>query len=230
MARRWTDAALDAVTPPAVRDARGQGFLQALDGILGDLPRPGAWFIDPETCPAELLPALIAERSMEEFIAPGLPEEVQRRILNQAWDLHALKGYDAGVTLGLGLLGMPAEIVQWHETEPMGTPNTHRVTFRIDEQLFETGQQFFRQREIEAAARMIDATKRWSQGTEMAVTEDFTAGVGVRPGLAETVTDTAVLSPAVRAYPVAADIAVAAGISDIVTSLTSHEILPREAA
>jgi phage tail P2-like protein len=175
MERYWSDRQLDRITPPQVMDERGRAILRALDHIVGDKPLSEFYVRDADTCPSSALPALIAEYSMEEFIEPGLPEYVQRRILKNAWLLQSLEGYDAGVTLGLSLLGMTAVIEHWWQADPKRAPNTHDLTFFIGEQLFPNDQVFFGAREKKAAIRMIEATKRWSQESTIYV------GAALRP-------------------------------------------------
>ncbi|WP_217352002.1 phage tail protein, partial [Ruegeria sp. HKCCD8929] len=92
MSEYWPKEQLDRITPPQARDARGSAYLQALNEIIGDQPITAFQVKDAETCPAEALPALIAEYSMQEFIDPGLPEAIQRQILKNAWLLQSLEG------------------------------------------------------------------------------------------------------------------------------------------
>lgn len=175
MSGYWTSEEIERITPPQVLDERGSGYLNALNAGIGTLPITGFNMHDPETCPAEALPALIAEHAMEEFIQPDLPEHVQRRILKNTWLLKSLKAYDAGVKLGLELLGMTAIIEQWWQQQPMGAPNTHRLTVMIDEVLYPDADGYFSPRQTRATIRMIEATKRHSQGTDLRV------GVPSRP-------------------------------------------------
>ncbi len=167
MARYWSDQQLDHITPPQVNDIRGRAFLRTLDQMIAAHPLRGFFVRDALTCPSKALPALIAEYSLEEFIAPGLPEHVVRRIVANAWFLHEGKGYDDGVMLGLNLLGMSGDIKHWYQETPMAAANTHVITFGVDELLFGDGDGRFDQRQIRAAKKMIDATKRWSQGSEI---------------------------------------------------------------
>lgn len=74
---------------------------------------------DPMTVDAKLLPYMIREFSAQNYIQADYPEHVQRRILKNIWNLKSLEGYDAGVKLGLKILGMTAEIEQWHQQTPM---------------------------------------------------------------------------------------------------------------
>ena len=111
MTRYWPDSQLDRITPPQVLDERGKAILRSLDHIIGERPIEEFYVRDAVTCPSEALPALIAETSMEEFIEPGLPEAIVRRILKHAWLLQSLAGKDDGVLLGLSLLGINASRV-----------------------------------------------------------------------------------------------------------------------
>ncbi|WP_160175166.1 phage tail protein I [Ruegeria halocynthiae] len=197
MSAYWPRSKLDRITPPQVLDERGSAYLQALNEIIGDQPITAFQVKDAETCPAEALPALIAEYSMEEFIDPDLPEAIQRRILKNAWLLQKLEGYDAGVKLGLSLLGMTAIIEQWHAQVPMGVANTHRITVEIDELLYPDEGGHFSDRQVAAIWRMINATKRHSQGTELrtAVAARGKAYVGVYMGAVIKATAPAVVPP-----------------------------------
>jgi phage tail P2-like protein len=169
MGQYWSDYQLDRITPPQVTDARGRAVVRALDNIIGDQPISTFYVRDAETCPASALPALIAEKSMEEYIDPSLPEHVQRRILKNAWILQSLKGYDSGVKMGLDLLGMTMQIEHWWQVDPKREPNTHRLIYYIGEDLFPGEPSHLNQRSTKAALRMIDATKRWSQESELFV-------------------------------------------------------------
>lgn len=167
MTRYWPDEQLDRITPPQVHDARGRAMLRVLDSFFADQPLLGFHIKDPATCPAEMLPALIAEYSMEEFIEEGFPEDVVRRILKNAWLLKRFKGYDKGVRLGLELLGMEADIEHWHQMVPMGTPNTHRIHILLDAPVFPESTSVFDDREVQAVSSMVEACKRFSQESEI---------------------------------------------------------------
>lgn len=172
MGRYWSDRQLDRATPPQALDARGRAVLRAVDGHFAGHPLSGFAIKDPMTCPAEALPALIAEYSMEEFIEPGLPEDVVRRILANRWQLKKYKGYDKGVRLGLDLLGMTADITHWHQMEPKDPANTQKLTINLGDRLFAPSPHVKRPRDLDAATRMIRATKRYSQ--DIAVAFGFT--------------------------------------------------------
>lgn len=163
------------LVPSGVRDERQLALAEIFGKGLCDIDLSKLLMVDPLTVDARLLPYMIHEFGARQFIDPELPEHVQRRILKNIWSLKALHGYDAGVKLGLELLGMTAVIDHWWQQSPMGTPNTHDLTFFIGEQLFPNGETLFGLREKQAAIRMIEATKRQSQGSTIYI------GAALRP-------------------------------------------------
>ena len=189
MAQYWSENQLDRATPPQVLDQRGKAILRVLNQIFGSKKIPGYELRDAQTCPAAALPALIAEHSMEEFIDPDLPEHIQRRILKQAWLLQTLEGYDAGVKLGLGLLGITAEIEHWWQVNPKRQANTHTIFLHIRDQEFGDDWQAFSTDQIATAWRMINSTKRQSQDTTLTTVEEFGTGAYVSPSCADLVVD-----------------------------------------
>jgi len=152
-----------SLLPPGIKDARQEALTRVLGDALSEIDIASLVMSDPLTVDAKLLPFMIREFSAQDYIDPELPEHVQRRILKNIWALQALKGYDAGVKLGLELLGMNGVVEHWHQVEPKRPANTHTIIFYVGEQLFPNEQTFFGAREIRAAKRMIDVTKRWSQ-------------------------------------------------------------------
>lgn len=181
MAGYWADEHLDRITPPEVRDERGWAYLRTLDRLIADRPLSSFLVKDADTCPVAALPALIAEYSMEEFIEPDAPEIVKRRLLKFGFFLQSMSGTDAGVKLALSLIGLRAEITQWYRQDPMGAPNTHRITVSMDEDLFPDTVGYVSAMQGRAALRLIDATKRWSQESDVrtAVSVSAQAYVGV---------------------------------------------------
>lgn len=158
-----------SLVPPGVRDERQMALAQLFGEALAEIDLGKLTMANPLTVDARLLPYMIREFGAQNLIDPGLPEHVQRRILANIWELKALHGYDAGVKLGLKLLGMVPEITHWHQMDPKGPANTHRITFYVGEQLFQNNEGLFGEREIRAAKRMINATKRWSQDSTYVV-------------------------------------------------------------
>lgn len=159
----WSDQQLAQITTPVVGDERGVALLRTVRDLLQDCGPQKLHVQSAQDCPAEMLPALIADRSMEEFIDPDLPEQTKRDILDREYALKRLKGYDAGVHLGMELLGYEPEIIQWHAQVPMAPPNTHIL------KIFATVSSGapYSANDVRAIHRMNDACKRWSQDTEL---------------------------------------------------------------
>ena len=132
----WSDQQLARATTPQATDVHGRAIIGVADRHFAANPLAAFYVRSAYTCPSAALPALIAEMSLQEFIAPGLPEDVVRDIIANGWRLQEAKGYDEGVRLGLSLLGMVGEIEHWWQVEPRRAPNTHRVTFYLGRQLY----------------------------------------------------------------------------------------------
>lgn len=151
-----------SLIPAGVKDSRQEALIQIFGEALARINLDRLIMVDPLTVDARLLPYMIREFAAQEFIDADLPEYVQRRILKNIWGLKSLHGYDAGVRLGLSLLGMQMVLKHWHQETPKGPPNTHIITFLVGETFFDEGV-VLGPRIIAAAERMIAATKRLSQ-------------------------------------------------------------------
>lgn len=166
-----------ALLSPGVKDARLEALTHVFGDALSKIDIASLLMSDPLTVDARLLPFMIREFSAQDYIDPAFPEHIQRRILNNIWDLQALKGFDAGVTLGLKLLGMTGVIEHWHQVEPKGPPNTHSITCYVGERIFDNEQAILNDRVQAAATRMIKATKRHSQETKMRIGAGFSGEI-----------------------------------------------------
>jgi phage tail P2-like protein len=158
-----------SLVPAGIKDTRQEALVQVFGEALGNINLSDLTMVDPLTVDARLLPYMIREFAAQEFIDTGLPEYVQRRILKDIWSLKSLHGYDAGVKLGLKMLGMSMQIEHWWQVEPKRAPNTHRLYFFVGENLFPDELSALNERATHAAIRMIDATKRLSQASEIFV-------------------------------------------------------------
>lgn len=186
-----------ALVPSGVDDDRQQAMAQAFGEMLAEFDFEALPIADPLTVDARLLPFLIRAFGAQDFIDPDLPEHVQRRILKNIWPLKALHGYNAGVKFGLSLLGMTAAIEHWWQAEPKRQANTHRITVEIDELLFPDDGGHFSDKQVAAIWRMINATKRQSQETEIrtGVTARGEAFMGAYVGTIVKATAPAVVPP-----------------------------------
>jgi hypothetical protein len=86
-----------------------------------------------------------------------------------AWALQSLEGKDAGVKLGLSLLGADVTITQWYQMQPKGAANTHRINCMIEDSIWPVEEGPFGPCQIGAMWRMINRTKRFSQDTELRI-------------------------------------------------------------
>jgi phage tail P2-like protein len=153
-----------SLVPPSVADARGRAFGGVIETAadtwdFGRVLHERLALVDPS-----VLPALIRECSIEEFVEPGLPDAAIRALLAASFELHALKGSIAGVRRGLDLIGV--DVIawqQWFERQPIGAPGTHVMTVRLRDPVFEADGRAITVRAIRAVHRMVDGMKRWSQ-------------------------------------------------------------------
>ena len=171
MGRRFEDRLI----PPGIHDARVRTLWGAFDAALAGVefsPRTLCMRTSAEMT-TEMLPLAVWELSLEEFMPEeGLPEHVVRRLIDRAYELHALKGTDEGVKLGLKLLtGLTPDIVHWWQTSPRGHHDTHTITVWVGEAVYGDGI-ILSEKVQRAALKIINATKRWSQDT------DFRLGAG----------------------------------------------------
>ena len=86
---------------------------------------------DADTCPAEWLPWLAWERSVDVW-SPRWTEAQQRAAIRSSLEIHRRKGTVAAVKMALATLDWDAELVEWHQTTPRGAPYTFAVELALD--------------------------------------------------------------------------------------------------
>ena len=106
-----------------------------------------------------------------------------RGLIDQAWRLHEEQGTDGGVRLGLSLIGVFPDIVQWWQTEPEGHHDTHEITAYVNDHIFDDEAAVLNAKVQMAVLRMIDATKRWSQDTYFKIGVGLNADIGAAGAL-----------------------------------------------
>lgn len=197
MSEEVTSIIPTALVPSGVKDERQHALAQLFGEALAKIELSALIMSDPMTVDARLLPFMIREFAAQDFINPDLPEMVQRRVLANIWELKSLHGYDAGVKLGLQLLGMTAQIEHWWQVEPKRQANTHIITVDINEILYPDEGGHFSDRQIAAIWKMINGTKRQSQGTGLraGVAASGKTFVGVYLGTSIRATATAIIPP-----------------------------------
>lgn len=149
--------------PPSVADERGVAFGKTMARAIADPDFKRLLFERIDTVDASVLPFLIREFSIEEFIEPGMTDAVIRRLLKLSYELHATKGFIHGVRRGLLMLGMRVVWKQWFQNVPKMQAGTHVATVFVNEPLFEGQSEIFDARVQRAASRMIEGMKRASQ-------------------------------------------------------------------
>lgn len=150
------------LVPPGVSDRRNHDFVAALSALLGEF-RPADLVIqDARTVPGGLLPIMIIEAGLSEFVSPGMREDLLRALIADAPAIHAMTGTVAGVRRALAAIGVQARWTQWFQQQPKGPHDTHKVVLFLADTVINGAAplDLVNQR---AAARIIDATKRWSQ-------------------------------------------------------------------
>jgi phage tail P2-like protein len=169
------------LVPASIADVRGRAFGLTMEQAFAEPDFVRLLFERIDTVDAAVLPFLVREFSMEEFIEPDMLEDVVRGLLKVAFELHAAKGFLHGVKRGLRMLNMDVVWTQWFEQSPKGQPGTHVATVFAGARLFSGQRVLLDERVQRAALRMIDQMKRWSQHVsfQMGVASKAQAGVAV---------------------------------------------------
>lgn len=151
------------VLPPSIADDRGRAILALFGEISGRFDWRRDLAVTWSDVPSAMLPYAIRSLALQEIVQPGMTEAIQRRLVENAYPLHALQGKVAGVRLGLSLLGMSVDWSQWFTQVPKGAPGTYVATIRVSEEVFAGEGRVLTFRLQRAASRMVDVMKRWSQ-------------------------------------------------------------------
>ena len=168
-----------ALVPPGVSDRRNHAFVSALSALFGEF-RPADLLIqDAFTVPADLLPVMVVEAGLSEFVSPGMREGVVRALIDAAPAIHAMTGTVEGTRRALAALDISARWTQWWQEEPKAHHDTHKVVLYFENTVI-ADQQPMAVANQRAAARVIAATQRWSQ--DIAVQYGMRAGTRLRLG------------------------------------------------
>lgn len=148
--------------PPGVSDQRSRDFVKTLSAFLADF-RPSALIIqDAWTAPAALLPIMVIEAGLSEFVSPGIREDLLRSLIDAAPEIHAMTGTIAGTRRALAAIGVETRWTQWWQETPKAPHDTHKIVLFLADTII-AGAAPLDLPNQQAAARVIDATKRWSQ-------------------------------------------------------------------
>lgn len=104
-----------------------------------------------DTCPAELLPWLAIQRSVDRW-DPEWSEPIKRKVVTDSFEVHKRKGTVGALRRVVEPFAEIIDITEWHQLEPMGAPGT----FSMSLALFDSGLSDTAIAELE---RMINDTK-----------------------------------------------------------------------
>lgn len=82
--------------------------------------------------PAQLLPWLAWERSVDDW-SDTWPVDIQRRAVALSVPLHKRKGTVWAVKQAIAITGYRAQIQEWWQQTPAGTPHTFAIDVEIDD-------------------------------------------------------------------------------------------------
>lgn len=132
-----------------------------------------------DTCPAELLPWLAIQRSVDRW-DPEWSEPIKRKVVTDSFEVHKRKGTVGALRRVVEPFAEIIDITEWHQLEPMGEPGT----FSLSLALFDSGLSDTAIAELE---RMINDTKPVSRhlvGLSITFSPDGTyyIGAGISSG------------------------------------------------
>ncbi len=174
--------------PGGIDDDRSRALAAAIER-LDDIDRTRLLVYHVDTVDASALPHLVEQFHLTDYIDDVTSEPLMRRLLKRAIALHRHKGTRWAVETALEAAGVTAEITEWWQTDPPATPNTFQVIAFIRP---EGGTAYALDATLIARLeRMVRASKRHSQGVELALgmeTETTRIRVGLTTLSGETVT------------------------------------------
>ncbi len=114
---------VDNLLPPnATTEERA---LEAAMARVENVQIPIKDLMDPQTCPANLLPFMAWAMSVDNW-SPDWPESIKRKVYAAALKVHQIKGTEGAVIDALSALGMKAVVLKWFEYEGV------RGKFKVD--------------------------------------------------------------------------------------------------
>jgi phage tail P2-like protein len=108
--------------------------IAAVNARLGDVPTPLRDLMNPDTCPAHLLPWLAAELAVSPW-NDQWTEMQKRAVIASSYQVHRQRGTLASLKAALIPLGLKVDVVEWWQENPPAAP----YTFRLDVDLADQG-------------------------------------------------------------------------------------------
>lgn len=128
--KRLEELELVDTLPEAIsQDISMRGFAYALQRQLHKLAKQvdsGAWYKNIDKATSAQLDHLAVEHDLQVW-RDKWPVELKRRVLKTAFLAKSKVGTVSAVRDALSTIGAAAEIVEWWQTEPKGTPHTFNI-------------------------------------------------------------------------------------------------------
>ncbi|KUJ04958.1 phage tail protein [Stenotrophomonas maltophilia] len=104
--------------------------LEAADAIVLTMPMRHGQIKDPWTCPAEFLPWLAWEMSLDTWDS-AWPEHIKRQRIASAINIQRHKGTAGSVREVIESFGGSVVIREWWQQEPRGVPHTFELVLTL---------------------------------------------------------------------------------------------------
>jgi len=105
-------------------------YLAATGAAIESLPIPIPDLGSAQTCPADVLPFLAWERSVDRWDA-AWPEPTKRAMIDASFLVHQRKGTVGAIRRAIEPLGFEVRIVPWYEMRPVGRRGTFHLDVRV---------------------------------------------------------------------------------------------------
>lgn len=151
-----------SLVPPGINDQRARDFVSAFSTVLSRFAPSSLMIQDVWTVQAGLLPIMVLEAGLSDFVSHNMREDLLRALIAHAPQIHARAGTVRGVRLALEAIGIAARWTQWWQEEPKAHHNTHKVVLFLSDTVI-NGHAPLDLANQQAAARIIRATMRHSQ-------------------------------------------------------------------
>lgn len=132
--------------------------------------------LNPETCPAELLPLLAYSLSVNVF-NPRWPEQTQRAVCANSLNVHVHNGTLEGIDQALDALGVRAEITEWWQQVPEGKPGTMDLMLWVNDNINPDSAVMVDSEMIRDLVTTINNTKRLSIHYQFSIGAELSTGL-----------------------------------------------------
>lgn len=175
---------IDSLLPPNA--TKLERDLETLLAHSSDLPVAIKTLWDPRTCPASLLPWLAWANSVDDW-QESWPEQVKRRVVADAFEVHRYKGTPYSVQKALDSLGVQIDIFEWWEPAGSGQPGTMTVSALLNENITGSGEGLINAQMLRLITTAIDNSKRGSIHYELELGIYFNETLGIAAAASKAV-------------------------------------------